>query len=307
MNKNHKEKLKYILIHPRSLFTTIVQHTAPVWSDAFFLKTVFKERMGYPLDLNTPRTYSEKLQWLKLYNRRQEYIQMVDKVEAKKFVSDIIGEKYVIPTIAVFDRVEDIDFNSLPNQFVLKCTHDSGGIVVCKDKSKLDKNAALDKLARGLKENYYYHNREWPYKNVKPRIIAEQYMSDKNGVLNDYKWFCFDGIPRAMFIATDRFNKQEETKFDFYDMDFRHLPFTNGHPNSSKPLSKPGCFEEMKYLAEKLSHGMPHVRVDLYDVDGDVYFGEMTFFHWSGLMPFEPIEWDYKFGEWIDLSKVEIQ
>ncbi len=259
------------------------------------------------MNLDNPKTYNEKLQWLKLHDRKPEYSRMVDKAGAKKYVASIIGEEYIIPTLAVYDRVEDIDFDALPNQFVLKCTHDSGGIVICKDKATLNKKAALRTLKKGLKTDYFYQNREWPYKNVRPRIIAEKYMSNNPNMpeeeLSDYKWFCFDGEPKVMFIATDRYNPKEETKFDFFDMDFNHLPFTNGHPNTTKKIGKPVGFETMKDLAAKLSKGMPQVRVDFYDVGGHIYFGELTFFHWSGMMPFTPNEWDYKFGEWITLPQ----
>jgi hypothetical protein len=228
---------------------------------------------------------------------------MVDKYEAKKYVADIIGEEHIIPTLAVYDRVEDINFDALPNQFVLNCTHDSGGIVICKDKSKLDKEAARRKLAKGLKTEFYYQNREWPYKGVTPRIIAEQYMVDESGYeLKDYKWFCFNGEPKALFIASDRGSKTEETKFDFFDMDFNHLPFTNGHPNASKEIRKPVGFEKMKELAAKLSKGLMQVRIDFYDINGIIYFGEITFFHWSGMKPFVPREWDYKLGSFIMLK-----
>ena len=189
----------------------------------------------------------------------------------------------------------------MPNKFVLKCTHDSGGIVICRDKTKLDINGAKRKLSHGLKKNYYNRNREWPYKNVKPRIIAVQYMSDDNDELKDYKWFCFNGEVKAMFIATDRFTPGEDTKFDFYDAEFNHLPFINGHPNSNKKIVKPIGFDAMKLLATKLSKGIPQIRVDFYDINGKIYFGEITFFHWSGMKPFEPIEWDYTFGDWIKL------
>lgn len=271
--------------------------------DKLFLRIRFRLLTGYRLNLDNPQTYNEKLQWLKLYYRKPEYTPMVDKYEAKEYVSKIIGEEHIIPTLAVYNKIEDIDFNSLPNQFVLKCTHDSGGIVICTDKSILDIKEAANKLRKGLKKNYYYRNREWPYKNVKPRIIAEQYMSDAEGELKDYKFFCFDGVPEYMFIASDRYNKQEETKFDFFDMDFNHLPFTNGHPNATKHIDKPAGFEEMKRLASILSKDMPHVRVDFYDINGKIFFGELTFFHWSGFTPFSPIEWDYKFGKKLLLPK----
>lgn len=258
--------------------------------------------MGSSLDLLSPRTFNEKIQWLKLYDRKPIYTTMVDKYEAKKYVANIIGEEYIIPTLGIFNKVDDIDFDALPSQFVLKCTHDSGGIVICKDKCTFDKNVAKHTLDEYLHRRYYWRNREWPYKNVKPRIIAEQYMEDsKSHELRDYKFFCFDGEVKALFIASDRQKKGEETKFDFFDADYNHLDIRNGHPNSEIMPTKPLSFEKMKYLAAKLSKGIPHVRVDFYEVNGKCYFGELTFSHWSGLVKFEPEEWDYKFGGWINL------
>ena len=222
--------------------------------DRKYLELIFPLRIGYPLNLDNPKTFSEKLQWLKLYDRKPIYTKMVDKYEAKKYVAGIIGEEYIIPTLAIYDRVEDIDFDAMPNQFVLKCTHDSGGLVICKDKTSLDKAAAINKIKDGLKRNYFYQNREWPYKNVKPRIIAEAYMEDSTtSELRDYKFFCFDGVVKALFIAEDRQKKGEETKFDFFDADFRHLDIRNGHPNAGTLPAKPKTFEKMKVLAEKLS------------------------------------------------------
>lgn len=295
-------KLYNYIKNPNLLGIAILYRLAPIIPDKLYLKWMFKLKMGYKLDLDNPQTYSEKLQWLKLHNRKLEYTQMVDKVAAKEYVANIIGNEYIIPTIGVWTSVDDIDFDKLPNQFVLKCTHDSGGIVICPDKSKLNINVAKRKLKRGLKKNYYSQNREWPYKNVVPRIIGEQYMVDESGYeLKDYKWFCFDGVPKALFIATDRGVEGEETKFDFFDADFNHLPITNGHPNANREILKPKGFDEMKRLAAKLSAGHPHIRVDFYDINGKIYFGELTFYHWSGTTPFDPIEWDYKLGEWINL------
>lgn len=297
-----KRLIYEIAKNPSKLAVYLLLKIAPILSDRLFLKVLFRLRMGYKLNLDNPVTFNEKLQWLKLNNRKPEYTQMVDKVGAKEYVASIIGEEYIIPTIGVWDRVEDIDWEALPNQFVLKCTHDSGGIVICPDKTKLDISAAKRKLKRGLKRDFYSQNREWPYKDVKRRIIGEVYMVDESGYeLKDYKWFCFDGVPKALFIATDRGVKGEETKFDFFDADFNHLPFTNGHPNSPHTILKPQGFEKMKELAAKLSEGQPHLRVDFYDINGKIYFGELTFYHWSGTTPFEPVEWDYKFGEWIKL------
>lgn len=271
-------------------------------SDEKFLKLKYYAHMGKRLNLSTPRTFNEKLQWLKLNDRKPEYTVMVDKYAVKKYVSDRIGDQYIIPTLGVWDRPEDIDFESLPDQFVLKVTHDSGGLVICRDKATLDKEATIQKLHKSLQRDYYQVHREWPYKNVPRRIIAEQYMEDKEtGELRDYKFFCFNGTARLLFIATDRMNKNEETKFDFFDMELNHLDIKNGHPNADTSPAKPKNFEEMRHLAEKLSQNIPHVRVDFYEVNGKTYFGELTFSHWSGLVPFEPEEWDRTIGDWIKL------
>ena len=303
MNK----KTKKLLNNPLTVIASLGHRGWFNWmDDAKYLKMIYRIKMKESLDLEHPQTYNQKLQWLKLYDRKPVYTQMVDKCEAKKYAASIIGQEHIIPTLGVWERFEDIDFDKLPNQFVLKCTHDSGGLVICKDKSKLNKEKARKLISSCLKHNYYWGLREWPYKNVKPRIIAEQYMEDESGELKDYKFFCFDGEAKAMFIATDRSNPKEETKFDFYDMDFNHLPFTNGHPNATKTIEKPRGFEEMKNLAAKLSKGIPHVRVDLYDINGHIYFGEMTFSHWSGLVPFVPAEWDTTFGSWIKLPKTKV-
>lgn len=294
--------IKKILKKPSSLFMTLGHREFFNWmNDKKYLQIAYHIAMGEKLDLENPRKFTEKLQWLKLYDRKDEYTVMVDKYEAKEYISKKLGKEYIIPTLGVWENFDDIDFEELPNQFVLKCTHDSGGLVVVKDKTKLDMNAARKKITKCLKHSFYWGEREWPYKNVKPRIIAEQYMEDESGELRDYKFFTFNGQAKAMFIATERSNEKEETKFDFFDMNFEHLPFMNGYPNSKHEIKKPECFDEMKALAEKIGEGIPHVRVDFYEVDGKVYFGEMTFFHWSGLVPFEPVEWDYKFGSWIKL------
>ena len=272
-------------------------------TDKAFLKFKYRLYTGKKLNLDNPQSFNEKLQWLKLYNREDIYTTMVDKYEVKKYVADIIGEEYIIPTLGVYDNFDDIDFEKLPNEFVIKCTHDSGGLVIVKDKSKLDKKNAKKKINKSLKKNFYYIGREWPYKNIVPRIIIEKYMVDESGYeLKDYKFFCFNGKVKMMFIATDR-NASTDTCFDFYNEKFEHLPFTNGHPNSTKKIKKPHNFDEMIILAEKLSKGIPHVRVDFYNINGKIYFGELTFFHWSGFVPFDPEEWDNKLGEMIDIKK----
>jgi hypothetical protein len=297
-----KKILKY-LKHPEKIVLLVNAYVSGhLFSDRFYLKCAYKEKMGKRLNLDNPQTYNEKLQWLKLYDRKPEYTKMVDKYDVKEYISEKIGEEYIIPTLGIWNEFEEIDFDLLPKQFVLKCTHDSGGLVVCRDKSQLDIAAAREKINRCMKRNYFWHGREWPYKNVKPRIIAEEYLEDKKtSELRDYKFFTFNGTPKLLFIATERYGL-EETKFDFFDMDFNHLNITNGHPNAKILPEKPLNFDKMKELAAKLSKNIPHLRVDFYEVDGKVYFGELTFFHWSGMVPFEPEEWDLKLGQWIDLN-----
>ena len=270
------------------------------------VKRVFKERMGYDLDLDNPKTYNEKLQWLKLYYHDPLYTTLVDKYAVKQYVEEKIGKEYLIPTLGVWNRFKDIDFNTLPGQFVLKCTHDSGGLVICKDKLRFNIEKARETINRCLNHNFYYSGFEWPYKDVKPRIIAEQYMEDtKTKELRDYKFFCFDGVVKYLFIATDRQNR-EEPYFDFFDADFNYLDMRQGHPNAPIMPEKPQCFEEMKRLAAILSKDIPQVRVDFYEVDGKVYFGEMTFFHHGGWTKFDPEEWDVIFGNEIKLPEKKV-
>jgi len=294
MNKFYR-----IILNPVMILKYFGRKLPWLFTDKQYVKILYRSVFKHKLNLKDPRTFNEKLQWLKLYDRCPEYTKMVDKALVKDYVTKIIGKEYIIQTIGVYDKVNDIDFEKLPNQFVMKCTHDSGGLVICKDKSRLDIMAAKQKITRCLKNNYFYTWREWPYKELKPRVIIEEYLEEENSnSLKDYKFFCFNGIPKAIFIATGR---PYDTRFDFYDIDFRHLPFTNGHPNANKPILKPTNFYKMKELASKLSVNIPHVRVDFYEIKGQVYFGELTFFHWSGLVPFEPESWDYTFGNWINL------
>lgn len=271
--------------------------------DKLYLEIIYRLEMHKKLDLKNPTMFSEKLQWLKLYDHNEKYIRMVDKIEAKDYVCSIIGSDFIIPTLGIWDKVEDIEWGKLPNQFVLKCTHDSGGVVICKDKSKLNREEAIKKLNHNLKSSYFKTLREWPYKNVKRRIIAEEYINPVPGKedLPDYKFFCFNGEVKALFVATERQNPNEEVKFDFFDADFNPLPFRQGHDHAKTIPLKPINFEKMKKAASELSKGIPHVRVDFYEVGERVLFGELTLFHFSGLVPFEPEEWDYRFGSWLQL------
>lgn len=293
---------KKLLLNPFWVAGVIWKHglTRLIKNDRFYLKVAYFLSMnGRMLHLDHPRTYSEKLQWLKLNEHHEEYTKMVDKVQAKDYVASIIGECYIIPTIGVWENFDDIDFEQLPDQFVLKCSHDSQGIVICREKSKLDIEAARKKINRCLRRNYYWCGREYPYRDVPKRILAEKLMVDESGTeLKDYKFFCFDGEVKMLYVASER---GKATKFDFFDLNFKHLPFRQSYPISQKTLLKPKNFDKMVEVARQLSQGFRHVRVDLYNVNGEIYFGELTFFNNAGLLPFQPHEWDYKIGEWLEL------
>lgn len=272
--------------------------------DSYYLKWRYRLVANKKLNLDNPKTFNEKLQWLKLYDRKDIYTTMVDKYEVKKYVSDIIGREYIIPTIGVYDRFDDIDFEKLPNQFVIKCTHDSGGVVICKNKNKLDIKKARKKINNSLRRNYYYSGREWPYKNVKPRIIIEKYMEDKNSKsMCDYKFFCFDGKSKIMYISDNSHTNNQHCCF--YDMNYKKLDIKRkDYKDFNSTIKKPKKFEKMKEFSEILSKNIPHVRVDWYEINGELYFSEVTFYTCSGFIPFENEEWDYKLGKLIDLDLV---
>lgn len=294
------KKILDFLKKPGLLFISLGHRGWFHWmNDELYLKIAYWIKMGKKLHLNPPVTFNEKLQWLKLHDRKPEYTTMVDKYEAKKWVAERIGEEYIIPTLGVWNHFDEIDFDKLPNQFVLKCTHDSGGLVICRDKEKLDKKAARKKLENCLKHNFFWGQREWPYKNVKPRILAEE-MVDMNPV--DYKWICLKGEPKVLCMCMDR--QKGDLTFNYYDMNFNLLPFEWVHPNiKTGVVKRPENFDEMKKLAQKLSKGIPEVRVDFYDINGQVYFGELTFYHQSGFAHIHPHEWETELGSWITLPK----
>lgn len=297
---NNENRLIKAVKHPEWLFGVLLRRLFSRWmNDEAFIKWEYFSGMRKFPDIKNPKRYNEKLQWLKLNDIHWEYTDLVDKYTAKDYVRNIIGDEYIIPTLGVWETFDEIDFSTLPNSFVLKTTHDSGGVVVCKDITRFDKAAAKKRLEKSLAHNYFYEHREYIYKNIKPRIIAEKYMVDESGTeLKDYKFFCFNGEPKMLFVATDR---PLDTRFDFFDMAWNHLPFKQGHPLAKKEIKKPIGFESMKDIARKLSMGFPHIRVDLYDINGHIYFGELTFFHFSGNVPFEPDEWDFKIGEMLEL------
>ena len=272
--------------------------------DKKFIEKMFKATMDYPLNLEKPKSFNEKLQWLKLYDRNPLYTKLVDKYKVREYISEKIGEDYLIPLLGVWDDPEEIDFDSLPNKFVLKCNHNSGlGMCICTDKSKIDIKKVKNELKSGLAQNYYLNGREWPYKNVSRKIICEKYMTDETGKnLRDYKFYCFDGKPKIVGIYQDR-NSDKETTGDFFDMNFEWVDLKFGMPNALNKPQKPQKFQEMIKIAEILSEGIPEVRVDLYISNNKIYFGELTFFDGGGFDKIEPLEWDYKLGSWITLPK----
>lgn len=275
--------------------------------DKIYLKLKNIILLNKKLNSDEPQTFNEKLQWLKLYDRKPEYTNMVDKYEVKKYIASVIGEEYIIPTLGVWDNFDDIDFDKLPNKFVLKCTHDSGGLIVCKDKSKLDKKESSKKISKSLKRNYYYSSREWPYKNVKPRIIAEKFIEDKKSKdLKDYKFMCFNGKVKCSFVCSNR-NSDNGLNVDFFDLDWNKMPFERHYPNSTIAIPKPENYDLMIELSEKLAKNIPFVRVDFYEVNGKVYFGELTFFPGAGFEEFTPESWDYTLGSWIELPKEKVE
>jgi len=256
--------------------------------------------MDKKLNLENPTTFNEKLQWLKINDRNSKYIKMVDKYEAKKYISSIIGEEYIIPTLGVWDKFDDINFDSLPNQFVLKCTHDSGGVVIVKDKSKMDFDKARKKIAKSLKKNFYWRGREWPYKRIKPRIIAEEYLVDESGVeLKDYKVMCFNGKVKCTFVCS---NRKQGLNIDIYDENWNLMPFERlNHPQSGNLIKKPENYDLMVKMAEKLSENIPFLRIDFYNINGKLYVGELTFYPANGMEGFKPETFDEIMGSWLNL------
>ncbi len=252
------------------------------------------------LNLNNPKSFSDKIQWIKLYGGIDQYAKYVDKYEVRKYIEKTIGKDYLIPLIGVWDTFDAIPFNELPDKFVLKGTHGSGFNFICHDKSTLDKKLVRDIVSKWLKENYYTRSAETQYKYCKPRILCEKYMEDDSGSLRDYKFFCFNGIPQIIQVDSDRFKGH---KRDLFDTDWNKLPYTLEHPNTKELIKKPGKFNEMIEVTKKLSKQFPFVRVDLYLIGDKVYFGELTFTPGNGLEHFKPINLDYQLGDLIDLSK----
>lgn len=293
------KKLVYFMTHPRSLMIGLLNHTS-ILPDKTYLKWCYRLYTGKKLNLDNPVTFNEKLQWLKLYNRRPEYTVMVDKVKAKEWVADRIGKEYIIPTLGVWNDPDEIDFNALPDQFVLKCNHNSGGLCICKDKNRLDTSMVKKNLRKLLKQNYFWRGREWPYKDVPRRILAEKFMVDESGTeLKDYKVFCFDGEPEIIQVDYGRF---VEHKRNIYGKNWNFINLEIQYPSDKyHEIARPEKLKEMLDLARELSKGIPHLRTDFYCIDNRLYWGELTFFHGSGYECFRPAEWDERLGKLIKL------
>ena len=300
-------KIKVLLNNPYRLFTGLASKGLLNWMpDEPYLKLIYRARTGRKLNLKDPKRLTEKMQWLKLNDHNPLYSELVDKYAVRKRIAAAIGEKYLIPLVGgPWDCFEDIDFDNLPNQFVLKCTHDSGGLVICRDKGKLDLEKAKVKIQRSLKHNYYHSGREWPYKNVQPRIIAESYMEDPGcGYLTDYKIFCFHGVPRIVLTVRGGHEDESKTVRRMYNEDWELYPVgIHDKPAETIPEPRPAQLENMLELARKLSAGFKHLRVDFYVVSDRIYFGELTFYHMSGMEHFDPDDYDRIFGQFLDLNK----
>lgn len=271
-------------------------------ADTNYLKIEFRIKMKKKLELEDPKTFNEKIQWLKLWDRRSEYTQLTDKYKVRKYIEEKIGTEYLIPLLGVYNYYDEIDFKTLPNQFVLKPNHTSGDIYICKDKSKIDYLVLKKQIKKWMKREYFWFHREWQYKNIKPRIICEKYLVDESGVeLKDYKFMCFEGNVKCSYVCLNR-NTDEGLNVDFYDNDWNVMPFQRQfHPNSGKLIAKPKQYEKMVEFSEILSKYIPFVRVDFYEADGQLYFGELTFHPGSGFEKFIPESYDYLLGSWIEL------
>lgn len=296
-----RDRIK-IIINSKKVLIYISYKSILNWMpDELYIKLIYYVKMDKKLNINNPQTFNEKLQWLKLYDRRLEYTGLVDKYEVRKYIKNTIGERYLIPLIGVWNKFDDIDFSKLPNQFVLKCTHDSGSVFICNDKSKFDKKAVKKKIQKSLKRNFYYPGREWPYKNIKPRIICEKYIVDESGTeLKDYKLFCFNGKPKFIQVISGRENGKYY--INHYDLNWNLINIKRKeHVTNLKEIKRPQCLEEMINISEKLSQNMPFVRIDLYNIKSQILFGEITFFPASGYMGFENESDDLLWGNWINL------
>jgi len=293
------ETVKRYLESPAKIVIALGSRDLLNWlPDRPYLKLAFRGQIGKKLNLDAPVTYNEKLQWLKLYDRKPEYSSYVDKYEVQQFVREIIGEQYLIPMLGFYSCVEEIDWESLPDRFVIKCTHGSGTNIICTDKGSLDIEEAKAKLNRWMKMSWYWFGREWPYKNVKPRIICQEFISETGSTPDDYKVLCFNGKAKFVEVHMDRFG---DHRTDYYDEKMNKLPISWGEIPSKNIYEKPGCFDKMIQLSEKLAAEMYHVRIDWFVVKDRLYFGEITFYDGAGFYAFDREEDDIMMGSLIHL------
>lgn len=297
-----KKALRYIS-HPSLILLAFTKKYLRWLPDKPYLKLLYFGYFSRVLNLENPQRFTEKLQWLKLYNRDPRYKELVDKIKVKNKISEILGKEYIIPTLGVWNSFDEIDFNKLPDKFVLKSNNGGGGtgIVIVKNKSDFDKEKARATLEKSMQSDIYKSLREWPYKDMERHILAEQYMEDESGELKDYKFYCFNGEVKVLLIASNRFSTHN---FNYFDREFRPLPIVSVcGERTTTTIEKPQGLDTMISIAERLSKGIPHVRIDLYYVKGKIYFGEYTFFDSSGYDNMSSDEWDLKFGSWLNLPK----
>ncbi len=301
---NFIHKATKAICNPSYTLYKIVRGLSSLFSDSIYIKLTYFLQNGACLNLKTPKTFNEKLNWLKIHDHNPLYTLLADKYEVKDYVAQKIGKEFVVPSIGVWNKFEDIDFDSLPDEFVLKATHNSGGITICHDKKLLDLNKLNYDFNTILNTNWYYTSHEWVYRDIPPRIIADTLLKTKtSSEIKDYKFWCFNGKPRIMYIT----NKGENISENFYDMNFMPLDINHGFPRSVPEYERPAEFDLMKQLAEKLAQDIPFVRIDFFDIDGQVYFGEYTFYDWGGMRAFATKDMDIMLGNWIDISSVKQQ
>lgn len=296
-----KNKIFLYIKEPQRFLLKLSSKGINIVSDKQYLKMLYKLKMKKNLNIENPQTFNEKLQWLKLYDRNPEYTKMVDKILVKDYVASVIGDEYIIPTLGIYDKFDDINFDQLPKSFVIKCNHDSGGLVICRDKSELNIKDARKKINRSLKTNYYNRSKEWPYKNVKPKILIEEYMfNGKNEELNDYKVFCFNGFAKYVQVHFNRFKNHKKY---IYDLNWNLTDIEFNYPRDAKvKIKKPYNFDEMIKIANVFSNGKKFVRIDFYEVKKKLYFGEITFYPASGYRRFKKYSQDLMFGNFMDIK-----